>query len=106
MVRINSDGYIRVYDPNTNTFDVYTPDGTTKTFFKPTDGQAYFDRQRDELVSGGVPNNGGFGEGIGTGGGGSSDSGGGGSNITNGGYGQGTGTGGGGRSQGGGRGRR
>jgi hypothetical protein len=34
--KIDSDGTIRVYDPETNTFGSYNPDGTTKTFFKPT----------------------------------------------------------------------
>lgn len=36
---------IRVYDPTTNSFGAFHKDGTTKTFFKPDDGQAYFDRQ-------------------------------------------------------------
>lgn len=36
---------VRVYDPDTNSFGAYHKDGTTKTFFKPDDGQAYFDRQ-------------------------------------------------------------
>ena len=34
--KIDSDGVIRVYDPSTNTFGSYNPDGTTKTFFTPT----------------------------------------------------------------------
>jgi RHS repeat-associated protein len=33
--KIDADGTIRVYDPNTNTFGSYNPDGTTKTFFQP-----------------------------------------------------------------------
>jgi hypothetical protein len=33
--KIGPDGTIRVYDPTTNTFGSYNPDGTTKTFFKP-----------------------------------------------------------------------
>ena len=33
--KIAADGTIRVYDPKTNTFASYNPDGTTKTFFKP-----------------------------------------------------------------------
>lgn len=38
------DGSLRIYDPSTDTFAAYNPDGTTKTFFKP--GSAtYFDRQ-------------------------------------------------------------
>jgi pyocin large subunit-like protein len=35
-IKISSDGTIRIYDPATNTFGSYRPDGTTKTFFKPT----------------------------------------------------------------------
>jgi hypothetical protein len=30
-----TDGTIRVYDPDTNTFGSYNADGTTKTFYKP-----------------------------------------------------------------------
>lgn len=37
-----------VYDSSTNTFGSYNPDGTTKTFFKPTGGQSYFDNQPGE----------------------------------------------------------
>jgi len=39
------DGTIRVYDEVTNAFGAYNADGTTKTYFKPDNGQAYFDRQ-------------------------------------------------------------
>ena len=39
------DGTIRVYDPQTNTFGSYNANGSTRTFFKPTAGQAYFDGQ-------------------------------------------------------------
>jgi RHS repeat-associated protein len=42
--KIDSDGVIRVYDKNTNTFGSYNPDGTTKTFFKPS-SPTYWDRQ-------------------------------------------------------------
>ena len=42
--KIDSDGVIRVYDPSTNTFGAYNPDGTTRTFFKPT-SSTYWDRQ-------------------------------------------------------------
>ncbi|MDO8473574.1 MAG: hypothetical protein Q7T05_07140 [Dehalococcoidia bacterium] len=33
--KIDANGTIRVYDPETNTFGSYNPDGTTKTFYKP-----------------------------------------------------------------------
>jgi len=33
--KIGPDGTIRVYDPATNTFGSYNPNGTTKTFYKP-----------------------------------------------------------------------
>ena len=33
--KIDSKGIIRVYDPKTNTFGSYNPNGTTATFFKP-----------------------------------------------------------------------
>ena len=39
------DGTVRVYDEVTNAFGAYNADGATKTFFKPNNGQAYFDRQ-------------------------------------------------------------
>ena len=45
QVKTDSSGVTRVYDAKTNTFGSYNPDGTTKTFFKPSDFQAYFDRQ-------------------------------------------------------------
>ena len=38
------DGTIRVWDSATNTFGAYNPDGTTKTFFKPT-SPTYWSRQ-------------------------------------------------------------
>lgn len=43
-IKIDSEGVIRVYDPGTNTFGAYNPDGTTRTFFKPT-SPTYFQRQ-------------------------------------------------------------
>jgi hypothetical protein len=43
--KIATDGTIRIYDRKTNTFGAYNPDGTTKTFFKPKDGQKYWNRQ-------------------------------------------------------------
>jgi hypothetical protein len=33
--KIDYDGTIRVYDPKTNTFGSYRPNGATKTFYKP-----------------------------------------------------------------------
>lgn len=33
--KVGPDGTIRVYDPATNTFGSYNPDGSTKTYFKP-----------------------------------------------------------------------
>jgi len=34
-----------VYDESTNTFGSYNSDGSTKTFYKPTDGVEYWNRQ-------------------------------------------------------------
>lgn len=34
--KIAPDGTIRMYDPASNTFGAYAPNGMTKTFFKPT----------------------------------------------------------------------
>lgn len=42
--KIDKDGVIRVWDPKTNSFGSFNPDGTTKTFFKPT-SPTYFERQ-------------------------------------------------------------
>ncbi len=43
--KIDADGVIRVYDPKTNTFGSFNPDGSTKTFFKPTRGVDYWNSQ-------------------------------------------------------------
>ena len=43
--KIAPDGAIRAYDPKSNTFGSYNPDGTTRTFFKPPQGQKYWNRQ-------------------------------------------------------------
>jgi pyocin large subunit-like protein len=43
--KIDSDGVIRVYDPQTNTFGSYNPNGTTKTFFTPKRGIDYWNDQ-------------------------------------------------------------
>lgn len=48
QVKADKDGVIRVYDPDTSAFGAYNADGTTRTFFKPSDGQRYFDRQPGE----------------------------------------------------------
>ena len=45
QVRVDEEGITRVYDAARNLFGAYNPDGTTKTYFAPTGGQAYFDRQ-------------------------------------------------------------
>ena len=45
QVKVDSQGVTRVYDPVNNIFGSYNPDGTTKTLFSPTRGQAYFDSQ-------------------------------------------------------------
>jgi RHS repeat-associated protein len=42
--KIDADGLIRVYDPRSNMFGAFNPDGTTRTFFQPT-SPTYFDRQ-------------------------------------------------------------
>jgi hypothetical protein len=44
--KVDAEGIIRVYDPKTNTFGAYNPNGTTRTFFKPT-SPTYWDRQPD-----------------------------------------------------------
>jgi len=43
-VKVDEDGIIRVYDEVTNTFGAYNPDGSTRTFFKPT-SDTYWKRQ-------------------------------------------------------------
>jgi pyocin large subunit-like protein len=35
--KIGRDGTIKVYDPLTNTFGSYRPDGRTKTFYRPNE---------------------------------------------------------------------
>jgi RHS repeat-associated protein len=47
--KIDAEGVIRVYDPATNIFGAYNPNGTTRTFFKPT-SPTYFARQPGNLV--------------------------------------------------------
>lgn len=38
-------GVFRAYDPATNTFGAYNPDGTTRTYYKPRAGVKYFQNQ-------------------------------------------------------------
>ncbi|MEW9702967.1 hypothetical protein [Paenibacillus sp. SI8] len=45
QTKVDSDGTIRVYDANTNTFGSYYSNGETKTLFKPENGQKYYDGQ-------------------------------------------------------------
>ena len=45
QVKVDKTGVIRIYDARSNSFGAYNADGTTKTFFKPNNGQAYFDSQ-------------------------------------------------------------
>ena len=33
--KVDADGVIRMYDPTTNTFGAYGPDGITRSYFKP-----------------------------------------------------------------------
>jgi pyocin large subunit-like protein len=48
LVRSNGDKLI--YDPKTNVFAVVTKDGAPRTMFKPRDGSAYWDRQKERLA--------------------------------------------------------
>ena len=45
MSRANGDRLI--YDPQSNTFAVATKDGAPRTMFKPDDGLAYWEKQKD-----------------------------------------------------------
>lgn len=49
--RNGDDGSIRVYDPTTGTFGAYNADDSTRTLFKPRNGQAYFDRQPGDVIA-------------------------------------------------------
>lgn len=44
-----SQGYSKVYDPQTNSFGVYDPDGKTATFYKPTSPN-YYPREVEKIV--------------------------------------------------------
>jgi hypothetical protein len=48
---VDKDGVTRYYDPKTNTFGSYNPDGTTRTYYKPEEGQEYFRRQMEKDVA-------------------------------------------------------
>jgi uncharacterized protein YukE len=49
--KIDKDGIIRIYDPETDTFGCYNPDGTIKTIFKPgKNGFRYFENQGGERL--------------------------------------------------------
>lgn len=48
QVKTDTDGTVRIYDAATNAFGAYNANGTTRTYFKPGNGQAYFDRQPGE----------------------------------------------------------
>ena len=39
------EGKVRIYDPETNTFGVYTKEGKSINLYKPTEGKPYFDGQ-------------------------------------------------------------
>jgi len=45
LTKIDADGVIRVYDPATNTFGAYNPNGSTRTFFTPKRGLDYWNDQ-------------------------------------------------------------
>ena len=45
QVKVDREGITRVYDAARNLFGAYNPNGTTKSYFAPTGGQAYFDKQ-------------------------------------------------------------
>ncbi len=45
LTKIDADGVIRVYDPATNAFGAYNPNGTTRTFFTPKRGIDYWNDQ-------------------------------------------------------------
>ncbi len=42
---VDRSGITRIYDPATNTFGSYNPDGSTRTFFKPKEKTDYFRKQ-------------------------------------------------------------
>jgi len=44
LIKVDSEGVARIYDPKSGAFGAYNRNGTTKTFFKPN-SRDYFDRQ-------------------------------------------------------------
>jgi len=50
LLKIDTDGVRRVFDPQTGAFGAFNADGTTKTFFKPN-SRDYFERQPGRLVN-------------------------------------------------------
>ncbi len=49
LVKKDKKGVLRIYDPASDTFGAYNPDGATRTFFKPGK-KGYFDHQPGKLV--------------------------------------------------------
>ncbi|MGH8095578.1 MAG: hypothetical protein ACREIF_19275 [Chthoniobacterales bacterium] len=47
--KVDRDGVLRVFDPQSGAFGAYNRDGTTKTFFKPR-SRGYFDRQPGQPI--------------------------------------------------------
>ena len=47
-------GWDNIYDPKTNTFGVYNPNGKAETFFKPPTGNYYNNVIQKELQNGGT----------------------------------------------------
>jgi pyocin large subunit-like protein len=52
LVLTRSNGDRLMYDPKGNIFAVADKDGAPRTLFKPKDGQAYWDKQKDALAKG------------------------------------------------------
>ena len=46
-------GEIGIYDPVTNSFGVYNPNGTTTTYYKPTNGLQYYIDEVEDVISNG-----------------------------------------------------
>ena len=49
LIKVDSEGVTRIYDPKSGAFAAYNRNGTTRTFFKPN-SRDYFERQPGELV--------------------------------------------------------
>jgi pyocin large subunit-like protein len=47
-MRFDPNGNVRIYDPRTNTFGAYNPDGSTRTFFKPS-SDSYWARNTERF---------------------------------------------------------